>query len=1128
MQKLAFGFLMLLMTAFPGKTFAQLNPNNLESFSELKGVNVLDIMPDSFGYIWMATQNGLIRYDGYEFKRYYYNPNDSTSIQTIVTWSLHEDRKGNIWIGCLDYAYKYDPLKNSFTRFGFTHLLNRPNYESFGVSVMAEDNQGRMYFGANSQYGDAALQGLLYLDEGETDIKLFESPQGLGIQNISSLLTDNNGYVWIAANNGFFKIDTSRKLSKIELPEEFENGNANFYYFQLGLDPAGIVLLTTVNSSIFEYDQKKETFNQYSLKGLIKDENKSLKINHVAVDSSNLVWLATDHGLVTFDRVNGKINQFRKNPASESKIEKAGIEKLVFDSFGNLWLSAPSIGALKYENRAIFDSFGYNPEEESTSLTPGWVIGIFESSDGELWINTSAGLNLWNPSNQSLKRFPFNKNFPGVWVTFGFFENNPGEFFLSTNQGTFKFFPSTWKTEKLSWPGVADSVEIYQFHKDKKDNFWLATRSGLFKRTKGSDAFIRYGLSTLPGGNFTSNEVRGVFESEKHGLWLLTNNGLFLYDYRNDQIERHGYDKSLGDVFVTQDINSFFEDNLGTAWVGTWEGGLSRYDVEKREIKTYTTSDGLPSMSIQAILSDDKNNVLWLSTFDGLSRFDLSTRQFNNYTIADGIQGQLFADGSFLKTSQGLFLFGGSDGLTYFDPNQITKNSIPPKVLLTDFKINNKSIFSDPENNISKPIFETDQITLPFKKNNISIDFLAIHYSDPAKNKYAYKLENYEDVWREVGNQRSAFYSNLPPGDYVFRVKAANSNGVWNEEGVSIRLVITPPWWRTVWAYATYVLLFLIGVRVVHVFHKQRVIRLERAKAQAKEIHQAREIEKAYETLKATQAQLIQSEKMANLGVLTAGIAHEIQNPLNFVNNFSEVSNDMINEIKLERSKPPEQRNEKLEEEILNDLAINLEKISLHGKRADAIVKNMVEHSRTTSGQKELTDINNLAESYIKLAYHGFCAKEKGFHCELKTTLDPALPKINVIPQDIGRVILNILNNAFYAVNEKTKADKKGYKPFVRVSTKNLKTALKITILDNGTGIPDGIRNKIFNPFFTTKPSGKGTGLGLPLAYDIVKAQGGELKVKSKLGEGSSFTIILKIPAASADLPQEAAMSINQ
>jgi len=371
------------------------------------------------------------------------------------------------------------------------------------------------------------------------------------------------------------------------------------------------------------------------------------------------------------------------------------------------------------------------------------------------------------------------------------------------------------------------------------------------------------------------------------------------------------------------------------------------------------------------------------------------------------------------------------------------------------------------------------------------------------------KRENYEDAWGEVGNHRNAFYSNLPPGDFVFGVKAAN--GVRNEDAVSLKLVITPPWWKTIWAYAAYVLLFVIGVRLVHVFQKRRVIRIERAKALAKEIQQAREIEKAYETLKATQAQLIQSEKMASLGVLTAGIAHEIQNPLNFVNNFSEVSQDLIKEIKIEHQKPKNLRDDALEEEILDVLSINLEKIILHGKRADSIVKSMVEHSRTCSGQKELTDINALIESSLQLAYHGYCSKEKNCSCELKTILDETIPKVNIIPQDIGRVLLNVFNNAFYAVNEKLKMDKKGYKPLVRVTSKNLSKGLKIAIFDNGIGIPPNIKDKIFNPFFTTKPNGKGTGLGLSLAYDIVKAHGGEIKAESELGKGATFTLTLPL-----------------
>jgi signal transduction histidine kinase len=282
-------------------------------------------------------------------------------------------------------------------------------------------------------------------------------------------------------------------------------------------------------------------------------------------------------------------------------------------------------------------------------------------------------------------------------------------------------------------------------------------------------------------------------------------------------------------------------------------------------------------------------------------------------------------------------------------------------------------------------------------------------------------------------------------------------------------------------------------------------------------------LEETLSNLKSTQSQLIQSEKMASLGELTAGIAHEIQNPLNFVNNFSEVSNELIDEMKDELAAG----NWQLATEIADDVKQNLEKINHHGKRADAIVKGMLQHSRTSSGVKEPTDINALADEYLRLAYHGLKAKDKSFNAEFKTDFDPNLPKINVIPQDIGRVLLNLINNAFYAVQAPpTTAPPppeggieergKNYKPTVIVSTgfwnppSGGRGAL-ISVRDNGPGIPEKILDKIFQPFFTTKPTGQGTGLGLSLSYDIIKAHGGELRVETKEGEGSEF--IIQLPA---------------
>jgi two-component system, NtrC family, sensor kinase len=297
----------------------------------------------------------------------------------------------------------------------------------------------------------------------------------------------------------------------------------------------------------------------------------------------------------------------------------------------------------------------------------------------------------------------------------------------------------------------------------------------------------------------------------------------------------------------------------------------------------------------------------------------------------------------------------------------------------------------------------------------------------------------------------------------------------------------------------TYSMLAGLGVFSIIAFI---LFRNNRQKQKANQV-----LEKTLWDLKSTQSQLIHSEKMASLGELTAGIAHEIQNPLNFVNNFSEVSNELIDEMnqELEKGEIDEAKS------IAKDVKQNLEKINHHGKRAGDIVKGMLQHSRSSSGVKEPTDINALADEYLRLAYHGLRAKDKSFSAELKTDFDESIGSINIIPQDIGRVILNLIMNAFYVVNEKAHQNIAGYEPTVSVSTKKDGNKVLISVKDNGNGIPQKILDKIFQPFFTTKPTGQGTGLGLSLSYDIVKAHGGELKVETKEGEGSEFMILLPV-----------------
>ena len=1102
--------------------FSQLNLNNLTRFTEADGVpgsQVSAVIADKFGYIWLGTMNGLARYDGYEFKRFYSSPNDPSSMKGMVIWSLFGDSKGRIWIGSYPgFLDMYNPVTKSFSHYDFYHFIKVPANVNVGVRTMCEDDKGRIYFGVLAEFNrQIQASSLLYFDEKSTKLQKFSVPDSIITNSIFKLINDHSGNIWFLSWNGIYRIDSKRKLTKIHIFDTILKKNNDFIQ-DLKPDTNGHLWIISILSNLYDYNPVDGTTKMYSSNLIQKNKYQDFGNKSIIFDKYNNIWIGTNTGLYFFDTKIKKFETFTND--SKKQLNKAMILDLEFDSFGTLWIGTVSDGLLKYEEKVILKSYTHIKDDKN-SLTPGWVNSIYEAQNGKIWISSSGdgipiGLNELDTQTGAIQTYSLETILPNTNVIFGLLEIQPNEFYISTEKGLYQYSPKLNTIKKIQLKGVSDSLLfIYHFFKDSRGNLWLCTNKGLYKKTKSNDSYKKYDLTKTKNGDLISNEISKAYESKKHGLWLVTNNGLFLYNYKTDKIKRYGYDKKAGDVFVTQDINSFYEDTTGTAWVGTWDGGLSKYNIETGKIKTYTRNDGLPSMSIQGILPDYENNCLWLSTFDGLSRFNMKSEKFNNYSIADGIQSQLFADGAYLKTSTGKFIFGGSNGITIFNANDVNIHSVPPKVFLTDLKLFNKSVLPGKNSILKNPIYNTKKVILSYNQNYISIEFTALHYSNPSKNRCIYKLDNYDKDWREDGNLHLATYPMLPPGKYVFHVKAANNNGVWNEKGASLQIVINPPWWKTIYAYILYLILFAIGVFGADRFFRNRVIKKERERSQAKELEQAKEIEKAYTELKDTQSQLIQAEKMASLGELTAGIAHEIQNPLNFVNNFSEVSTELLDEMKEELSKG----NTEEAIALADDVKLNLEKISHHGKRADSIVKGMLQHSRTSTGLKEPTDINALADEFLRLAYHGLRAKDKSFNAKFESDFDESLSagkdgsgKINVIAQDMGRVILNLLTNAFYAVAEKKKTAGEDFMPTVTVSTKRLPGKVEIRVKDNGDGIPQRIMDKIFNPFFTTKPAGQGTGLGLSLCYEIVtKGHGGELHVETKEGEGTVFIIHLPI-----------------
>jgi signal transduction histidine kinase len=507
------------------------------------------------------------------------------------------------------------------------------------------------------------------------------------------------------------------------------------------------------------------------------------------------------------------------------------------------------------------------------------------------------------------------------------------------------------------------------------------------------------------------------------------------------------------------------------------------------------------------MLIDNTGNLWFTNILNQVGRLNTALGTFTTLSDAEGFQKQDYTwSAPAAKDAQGNLYFGGgilvaeSGGMHRILPERYLFADIPD-VYLRSLTINQKPI------SLATGVNNLEELSLRYNQNTISIETGIIDFYSKGKGQLRYKLEGNgkDENWQYGPAYYTLRYEGLPPGSYRLVMQASNSGNEFNTPEKILTIIISPPFWQT-WWFRILAAVFLIAIVYAIIQYRSRNLKQQNIMLEEKVMVRTRELKHSLEDLKATQTQLIQSEKMASLGELTAGIAHEIQNPLNFVNNFSDVNSELLQELKNEI-----QADNKQEALLLSDdIATNEQKINHHGKRAEAIVKGMLQHSHNNTGQKEPSDINKLADEYLRLCYNSFRAKDKLFNATIKTDFDYTIAKINIIPQEIGRVILNLLNNAFYSVAEKKKEQGESFEPIVLISTKKIGGKIEIKITDNGKGILQKILDKIFQPFFTTKPTGQGTGLGLSLAYDIItKGHGGELKAETKEGEGSEFIILL-------------------
>jgi len=1121
----------------------------------------LSIVQDKEGYIWIATQNGLLRYDGYKTKVYYFGIEDpylkavqslyldredrlwcggefgvlflydrskdhfinykpGSSVSDSSRWpviGIREDRHGNIWIPSYDYNKKkarvarFDPATRQFTVYDDaekgTHYINTTQ-----LTRIAEVN-GEILFGSDN--------GIYQYNEKTDQLDSYFATSDSAKQNtfFFSRKIPQPGNLWMVVYEsrppkkvaGLWRYDTRTHAVTVfwhHTGDSSSLGNDNIH--GLLTDSLGRLWVATDDGLSF-FDSSKNNFINYRF----KDENtgRSIPIYEMNVEKNKNLWLATaEQGLILFNTQTGLSTRYPAREKDPNGLASNNEHDLFMDHSGTLWFGTAQIG-VQWINKQRSRFIQYKDDPGQLHHFPGGIVNAFaEAKDSTIWLGAAKGLYHWQQRTDSFTLVKINKNKEKNLSISAVVIDKEGLVWYGSNSnlgpGLYCYDPKSGKTSyfvnnKNDTNSLSNNY-VNRLLEDHLGNIWVGTiGGGICRFNRPSQNFSRYpylennGFLTQNHGALDDQLVGSICEDKNGTLWVGTNlGGLNRFDRQTGTFTSYNNNNLLPGF---SSIICIYNDDKNGLWLGTYFGGIFSFDPETSRAIRYTEKNGLLFDGSGGIVEDDHGN-LWFATFKGISIFNIQTKQVRNLTVANGIPSENLT-GSF-KTSDGRFLFYGTEGGFFsLKPDDFIPD--PQQPVLHIESVDFVTLYDGKAKDSTLITYGSDvNVRFRYNENRLSFHYVGLDYQSPQVIQYAFKLDGYDKDWISAGTQRMATYTNLSPGEYTFHVKASNSDGVWNEQGVSFSFIILPPWWQTWWAYALYVLVLALDVWAFTAY-RSRKLRQANLELENKVERRTTQLNKSLEDLKSTQSQLIHAEKMASLGELTAGIAHEIQNPLNFVNNFSDVNKELIDEMEQEM----DSGNISDAKTIAKNIRENEEKINHHGKRADAIVKGMLQHSRSGTGVKEPAEINVLADEYLRLSYQGLRAKDKSFNVTMETDYDRSIGDINIIPQDIGRVLLNLYNNAFYAVSEKKQQLGKGYEPTVAVSTSKINGKVEIRIKDNGNGISRKVMDKIFQPFFTTKPTGQGTGLGLSLSYDIIKAHGGEIKVDTKEGEFTEFVI---------------------
>ncbi len=1086
---------------------------------------VTSIVQDHHGFLWIASQEGLNRYDGYGFKVYRHDPEDAGSLADNEAFTLLVDNRGELWIGT--YGAGLDRFVQAEER--FDHFSHRPDdpaslshpavlslLETDGgtlwvgtedglnrlhrdngtftrylhdladgqarkritVSALLEHGSGELWAGTSEglyRFADMPppptgprVETRGYptssLRDGTAELTLYEAvrPDAANADwgGVNALLEDSEGDLWIGTGDGLKRLDPETGAVVHYRHDAADPRSLSEDYVQsLYRDRAGALWVGTLSQGLDRFDWAKESFSHFRHDPLDPESLNDNSVLSIFEDSRHILWLGSYVGINKYDRRRARFGTLRQRPGQEATFSAASLWALHQDSAGRLWVGTYASGLDRLEreqaDRQWRIAANYAPDPTNVTPAPlrgraatggpgalphGTVSALHEDRSGTLWVGTWGGLSRFDPA---LERF----------VTY---RHDPED------------------------PSSLGENTVYSIHEDRGRRLWVGTWGGLNRLERDPSGreepyFVRYPSAPGEPAILGETPIFAILEDRRGVLWFGSDRDGLLR-LAAGRFEHFRHDPARRQSLSGDKIAALHEDSAGRLWVGTYGAGLTGLDAARQRFRHYRRKDGLPSDSVLGILEDDRGR-LWLATTHGLSRFDPRAESFRNYDAGDGLQSDVFSSRSAFRGGSGEMFFGGIRGLNAFFPADVEDDLRPPPVAITDLLLFNRPVAlrsTEPDSPLARSILATEKLVLSHRDYVVGFEFAALHFANPKKNRYAYRLEGFDRYWVAAGaGQRLAQYSNLRPGDYTFRVKASNGDGVWNEDGAALEITVLPPPWRTWWAWSLYLGALATAAAVYlrshrrHLEHERRINqRLRRADGVKSEL------------IAELEAKNVELERF------TYTVSHDLKSPLVTIKGF----------LGLARKDAASGDPARMEHD--------LERIESAAEKMAVLLDDLLRLSRVGRAVNTMASVtmNKLAKDAVSLLAGEIA--ERGVEVEIM----PGLPPVLGDSTQMIQVMQNLIHNAIkYMGPQPSPKITVGMRPGKEDGEEAV-----FFVRDNGAGIEPADREKVFGLFERLDAPGEGTGVGLALVKRIVEVHGGRIWVESEgRFKGSTFCFTL-------------------